>query len=152
MNAFPDTSFLCALYRLQYNSEEAVRFYKQLDSPLRVTTLVLFEFRQSLRLQVHLYGQDKRKGFSKNIADAATRKLQENIAAGALVVIPADWADVHAIAERLSAKHTERTGQRALDILHVATALHFGAKQFLSYDSRQRALAKAEGMESLPNL
>jgi predicted nucleic acid-binding protein len=29
----------------------------------------------------------------------------------------------------------------------VATALHFGAKQFLTFDAHQKRLAKAEGMQ-----
>jgi len=37
-----------------------------------------------------------------------------------------------------------------MDILHVATALDLGAKQFVSFDERQRELAEAEGLDVLP--
>jgi predicted nucleic acid-binding protein len=57
-----------------------------------------------------------------------------------------DWADVHRIAEELSAKHTVASGHRLADILHVATAIHLGAEQFLTFDTNQRFLAEAEGM------
>ncbi len=32
------------------------------------------------------------------------------------------------------------------DILHVATALHLAAEQFLTFDGKKRSLAEAEGM------
>jgi predicted nucleic acid-binding protein len=32
------------------------------------------------------------------------------------------------------------------DILHVATALHLGVKEFLTFDANQKLLAEAEGM------
>jgi predicted nucleic acid-binding protein len=67
-----------------------------------------------------------------------------------VVTATADWADVHRIAERLSAKHTKTDGPRAMDILHVATALHLGAREFLSFDGNQRKLARAEGMKAKP--
>jgi predicted nucleic acid-binding protein len=60
------------------------------------------------------------------------------------------WAAVHRTAERLSAAHTKAEGQRALDILHVSTALHLETKEFLSFDERQRKLAAAEGLAVKP--
>ena len=62
-------------------------------------------------------------------------------------MVAPDWADVHRIAEELSGKHTEINGHRLVDILHVATALHFGAEQFLTFDANQKRLAEAEGMQ-----
>lgn len=47
----------------------------------------------------------------------------------------------------LSEKHTENHGHRLVDTLHVATALHFGAEQFLTFDANQKRLAEAEGMQ-----
>ena len=57
-----------------------------------------------------------------------------------------DWADVHRIAEELSAKHTESGGHRFADILHVATAIHLGCGRFLTFDENQKKIAEAEGM------
>lgn len=53
---------------------------------------------------------------------------------------------VRAIASSLSEKHTLAFGSRSFDILHVATALHLGARDFLTFDDRQRRLAEAEGL------
>jgi predicted nucleic acid-binding protein len=150
MIAYPDTSFLCALYRPQVNSREAAQFFAAMPEALHVSPLLLYEFRQSVRFQVFLHSKDKHKGYAKAEADGALAALQANVASGALTLIPADWADVYAIAERLSAQFTRTTGVRAFDLLHVATALHFGAREFLSFDSNQRSLAAAEGMNPLP--
>ena len=53
-------------------------------------------------------------------------------------------------AEVLSAKHAASAGQRTIDLLHVAIALEAGAKTFLSFDQRQRKLAKAAGLKVKP--
>jgi hypothetical protein len=50
-------------------------------------------------------------------------------------------------AERLSALHSETLGTRSLDILHVAAALVLGSSEFLTFDARQAALAKAAGLK-----
>jgi predicted nucleic acid-binding protein len=61
-------------------------------------------------------------------------------------VMPVDWPIVHRLAESLSDVHTRNGGHRLADLLHVATALHLGAREFLTFDANQKALAEAEGM------
>ncbi|MBI4625197.1 MAG: type II toxin-antitoxin system VapC family toxin [Verrucomicrobia bacterium] len=147
MNCFPDTSFLCATYRTQTHSPKADAFMAKLIGPLPVSTFLLLEFRQSLRLQARLNAQDKTRGFPKHQAVLMLRDLQSDLAAKVLEVVPVDWADVHQIADRLSAAHTEKNGHRLADIMHVATALHLGATQFLTFDANQQQLAEAEGLD-----
>lgn len=146
MIAYPDTSFLCALYRMQFNSQRAATYFKNLPEALHVASPLLFEFRQSTRWQAYLHLKDPTKGFDRATAQAALGKLQANIASGSLVVVPIDWADVVSIADRLSAQHTWSEGYRGFDVLHVATALHLGATEFLTFDDQQTQLAKAEGL------
>jgi predicted nucleic acid-binding protein len=150
MIAYPDTSFLCALYRRQDNSPAAVKYAEQMPEALHVSSLLLFEFRQSLRFQVWLHSQNPGKGFPQADCDGALGKLQLNLDAGAIVIVPADWSDVHQIAEKLSARHTAARGYRAFDLLHIATALHLEAKVFLSFDERQRKAATVEGLKVKP--
>jgi len=150
VSAYPDTSFLCALYRLQFDSAKAAEYFKRLAGPLWVTSLLLFEFRQSVRLQVWLNGRDKNKGFGANEAAQMLAALNSDLAAGALKVVTADWSAVHAIAESLSAKHTIVQGFRAMDTLHVATAIHLGAREFVTMDGNQKMLAAAEGLAVRP--
>jgi predicted nucleic acid-binding protein len=146
MNIYPDTSFLCAMYREQGNSKRADAFNDQLPGSLPVSTFLLLEFRQSVRFQARLFEKDRSKGFSKTEGAAMLRALQSDLSAGILEMIAPDWADVHRIAEELSSKYTESGGHRLADILHVATAVHLGAVQFLTFDVNQKRLAEAEGM------
>ena len=147
MKSFPDTSFLCSVYRTQTHSRKADTFMAKLVGPLPVSTFLLLEFRQSLRLQARLNAQDKTKGFPKHKATLMLRDLQSDLAAKVLEVVTVDWADVHQIAERLSATHTEQNGHRLAGIMQVATALHLAADGFLTFDGNQRLLAEAEGLK-----
>jgi predicted nucleic acid-binding protein len=146
MIAYPDTSFLCAFYRKQVNSSRAATHFAQMPEALHVASPLLFEFRQSIRWQVFLHTKDPSKGYDRPTAQAALAKLQAEIASGAVVVVPVDWADVASIAERLSAQHTWTEGYRGFDVLHVATALHLGASEFLTFDAKQKDLAESEGL------
>ena len=150
MIAFPDTSFLCALYVQQDNSPAAAAHFKSMPEALHVSGLLLYEFRQSVRFQIWLHSRDKQKSYPQAIAEAALAKLQANMDTGAVAVASVDWADVHRLAERLSARHTGANGHRAFDVLHVATALHLGAREFLTFDASQRKLAAAEKLKAKP--
>ena len=150
MNAFPDTSYLCAIYRRQDNSLAAAAHFKAMPEPLPVSGLLLYEFRQSVRFQVWLHARDKTKGYSQAECDRALADLQTDLDTGALVIVAAEWADVHRRAEDLSKRHTAAGGHRSLDVLHVATALHLKAREFLTFDANQRQLAAAAGLKVKP--
>lgn len=146
VKSFPDTSFLYSVFREQIHSPKADAFMEGLSGPLGVSSLLVLEYRQSIRLQSRLFSLDKTKGFSKAEGKAMLRDLQSDLAAGILEIVPVDWADVHGLAERLSATYTESRGHRLADVLHVATALHLGAEEFLTFDANQKLLAEAEGL------
>ncbi len=146
MRSAADTSFLCALYRLQDNSPVAASWFQAMPGPLEVTSLLLFEFRQSVRFQARLHRNDPTKGFPKPEASKMLADLKSDLATGALVVVPAPWSQVHLAAERLSERHTEAGGHRSFDILHVAAAIELGAREFLTFDANQKRLAEAEGL------
>lgn len=150
MSFFPDTSFLCALYREQGNSPQARSCYELLDGPLGISAAVVFEFRQSVRLQVFLNSKDATKGYRQAEATRMLAKFEQNLASGALVIVRSDWPEVLLIAERVSAAHTIRGGHRSWDVLHVATALQRGSQTLLSFDLRQRALAAVNGLKVAP--
>lgn len=150
MIAYPDTSFLCALYVAQSTSAAAVAHYQRMKEPLHVSALLLGEFRQSVQFQVFRHSRDAAQGYGRRTGFAALAKLQSNVDEGALVVVPADWAEVINIAERISAQRTIGGGHRFLDVLHIATAKHLGASELLSFDANQRRLAAAEGLAAKP--
>lgn len=148
MTDYADTSFLCAVYRVQDNSEAAWAYRHQMTGPLCVSTLLVFEFRQGIRLQVWLNAQDKKKGYTHREADQMLTDWESDIAAGHVVIVLTDADAVLRMAEHLSDTHTALTGNRTLDILHIATAKHLSAKNFLSFDARQKKLAKAAGLKT----
>ena len=150
MIAFPDTSFLCAIYRSQDNSPQAAAYFKALPEALHVSGLLLYEFRQSLRFQVWLHRQDKAKGHPQADSERALADLQTDLDTGTVVVATVDWPDVYRLAETLSTRHTMAGGHRSFDVLHVATALHLGAREFLTFDANQRKLAAAEKLKVKP--
>lgn len=114
--------------------------------PIGVSSLLVLEFRQSLRLHVRLHAKDKTKGFPKPEAQQMQKNLTADLKAKVFKIVAVDWAAVHQRAEELSERYTETHGYRLADILHVATALHLGATEFLTFDAHQRLLAEAEGL------
>jgi predicted nucleic acid-binding protein len=146
MSCFPDTSFLCALYRTQTHSPFADAFMAGLSGTLSVSSLLLLEFRQSVRLQIRLHSDDRNKGFTQAQGHQMLTDLQMDLNAGLLTTMPVDWSAVHQRAEALSSAHALATGHRLADILHMATALQLGAAQFLTFDAKQKQLAEAEGL------
>jgi predicted nucleic acid-binding protein len=146
MKAYPDTSFLCALYRLQVNSPQAAAYFTAMPGPLEVTTLLLYEFRQAVRFQIRLRRYDPSKGYSQAEGTKMLLDLKADLISGDVLTIPAPWPQVHLAAERLSELYTDVNGHRSMDILHVATAIELGAREFLTFDRNQRKLAEAEGL------
>jgi len=150
MTAFPDTSFLFALYRAQDNSAVARKYYDAMTEPVAVSSLLLYEFRQAMRFHAWLNAQNPKKGVPVKEAEEALIDLELNLASGALQITSVDSAHVHRVAERLSATYTKAGGHRAFDILHIATALVLEAEEFISFDTNQRKLAAAEGLKVKP--
>lgn len=147
MTAYPDTSFLCALYRRQENSEQALTYRASMSGPLLATPLVLWEFRQSVRFQAFRHSKNPHVGFSIHEATRMIDKIADHTQAGLIQVAECDLLHVLAEGERISKSRTPSGGHRGFDILHIATALKLGAKNFLTFDANQARLALAEGLK-----
>jgi predicted nucleic acid-binding protein len=150
LRTFADTSVLCALYRQQENTSVADGLVSRLREALCLSSLVALEFRQSARLQVFRFSNDRTQGFSKSESERMIAQFEANLASGILEILPVDWGDIHSLAERISARHTMPRGHRTLDILHVATAIHARMDAFLTFDENQAQLARAEGLKAKP--
>ncbi len=146
MKAYPDTSFLCAIYRTQDNSPKAINWRAAMDEPLHVTRLLLWEFRQSARFHAFRHSHNRQVGYPLHEADRMINKISEHIESGSILTVHCDLTDILFTAERLSKSRTFIGGHRSFDILHVATALTLGATDFLTFDSNQAALASSEGL------
>jgi predicted nucleic acid-binding protein len=143
---YPDTSFLCSIYVPQHHSATAISYMEKLEYPLESSSLLFFEFRQSIQFQVFRHAKDKNQGYPLATAQIALSALQSDVKAGLYQHAAVDWADVHQIAERLAFQYTLKNGHRSFDILHVATAIHIGAREFLTFDANQERLAESEGL------
>ena len=94
------------------------------------------------------FEEPSRRAFSRFSGSAA--QYQHQVAKLCIHLQRVSHCVGHSRAEQLSAQHTGKTGRRAFDILHVATALELEAKQFLTFDGGQSALAKAVGLKVKP--
>jgi len=146
LNAYPDTSFLCALYRTQDNSPQALAYRARMNEPLCVTRLLLWEFRQSVRFQAFRHSKNRNVGYPLHEAEKMLSDLNDDLRDGFVVSVAIDILDILVAGERISKLRTFAGGHRSFDILHVATALELGAKEFLSFDTNQIDLAAAEGL------
>lgn len=146
LSAYPDSSFLFSLYLPRPSSAVAAAAFAALDGPLPVTTLLLYEFENAARFAAWLNAQDRRKGFSVHVAQTALARFEADIETGVLEIIPCDFVAIFGLAGRISNAHTWRGGHRSFNILHIATASHLRARQFLSFDATQRQLAESEGL------
>ena len=146
MIAYPDTSFLFSLYVRQIHSPRAATYVTAMQEPLHVTELLLYEFRQAVRFAVYRAEHGSTDIVTRKDAATAFANLDADLAAGTLVSVAYNWGGILATAERLSATHGMDSGYRAMDLLHVASALQFGALELLTFDGKQAQLAKSEGL------
>jgi predicted nucleic acid-binding protein len=144
LKTYADTSFLVRIYLTQSDSRKALAFMRDFRDPLPFTPLHRHELRNAIRLAV----------FRREI-DAARRKtsfedIESDLADGILAHVPVSWTNAFRESEQLGAAHTEDMGVRGIDLLHTGVALSLGAKQFLTFDTRQAGLAKAAGLKVKP--
>lgn len=144
---YPDTSFLCSSYRNQEHSPSADAYRESMETPLFFTSLLEFEFRQAIELQVWLHSNDKTRGYSRGEADRMIADWESDVASGLNRLLPFDMDAVLRLSLVYSNQRTAHGGHRTLDIFHVATAVHLRATHFLTFDERQRKLARHAGLE-----
>ncbi len=142
MVIYADTSFLFSLYGNDAHRARAVQWIKQCKAPVRVTALTHYEFGNALRFA------EFRKALPEGMAARSWADFEAAIAQGRVIVETSNLADVVDEARRISAIRTKTGGHRAFDILHVASAVRLGARQFLTFDANQKKLAEAEGLDT----
>jgi predicted nucleic acid-binding protein len=143
-DAYPDSSFLVSLLRVDSNHEAAIRYMVKSAEKLAFTPLHRLELRNALR-NAQAFAQ-----ITANERRIAFRQIEKDLQAGLLIHIAVNWVDVFHLADDLSEKHFLKNGQRTIDLLHVALALECGTTTFLSFDGRQRSLTKAVGFKVKP--
>ena len=135
---YADTSFLIALYGDDGFTEAARAEVLTLGLALVIGDLNELEYRNALRLL------NFRKLITARQLTARLASFQKDLQSGLLRTQESDWPKVWGIAEAMSEKSTAKEGHRMADLLHVVVAQSFGAKRFLSFDDRQRNLARQQ--------
>ena len=91
--------------------------------------------------------------FRRDISPGALRdalaSFDEDFAAGRYVHADLLWRSALRRAAELSREYTPQIGCRTLDVLHVACALELAMPSFLTFDARQRRLARSAGLKAL---
>ena len=107
---------------------------------------ISFTALHALELSAALQAKLFRKEATPEQASAAHAAVEEDIASGKLVRVECDWAAAWKDAQTLALQYTATTGCRALDTLHCTAARLLAAREMLTTDARQTALAIAAGI------
>jgi hypothetical protein len=151
MRAYADSSFILRLVTGELDSPQVIAEYRRLRSPkLFFLPLHALEVRNAI-LQRAFHQRrsaaSAERGQVNRERDAAFSRLERLLARHALLEVELDLDTAIQRAAELSIAHTERIGARAIDLLHVASALTLKSEQFLTTDHRQAQLARAGGMK-----
>ncbi len=151
MRAYADTSFIIRLVAEEAESGDVVSEYRRLDYPrLFYSHFHALEVRNAILQRAFHERRSITSGERQHVSrrrDAAFARLQHYISRRALLDVTLDTETAIACAAKLSTAHTERLGARAIDLLHVASALTLESEIFLTTDIRQAQIAKAEGLK-----
>jgi hypothetical protein len=108
-----------------------------------LTPLLEAEFANAIELGVFFRRHSTRE------AQALRERFRAHIGSGLFLTRELS-VEAYELARSLSRRHTAKLGTRSLDVLHVASALILRPDSFLSFDVRQRKLARAEGLRVQP--
>lgn len=136
MIVYADTSFLFSLYVPDANSSAAAAIMKRIKPPLLATDFAEFEFINALNWRIF------RKELRPTEEQAVLLSFSKDIHAGAIRIVPIS-STTFAHAHRIARTQTRLLGTRALDVLHVASALTLRATTFCTFDKNQARLAAA---------
>lgn len=141
MKTYYDTGILLKLYTAESGSAAVQDFVHGRGEPIRISDLHHAECVSALRLKL----------FRGECTPAQSRQVLKllggDLRAGTLRLAAVDWGQAWCRCRELSESHAAETGARTLDTLHVACAIHLEAREFVSSDRRQIALAEKAGME-----
>ena len=151
MRTYADSSFILRLVTGEMDSPETIAAYRRLGSPkLFFLPLHALEVRNAILQRAFHQRRSIASGERQHVAherDAALARLEHLLTRRALLDVTLDMDATVTRAVNLATTHTERTGARAIDLLHIAGALTLQSELFLTTDTRQAHLAKAEGLK-----
>jgi predicted nucleic acid-binding protein len=143
LKTYADTSLLISLYGRDANTFAAVSLIQTHHPTFLLTPFGEAEFTNAVELRL-FQGQ-----WTAPEARSVLEDFRSDFGAGIIQsedLPPEIWS----LAMTLSRRHSAKLGTRTLDVLHVASALILKPDAFLTFDERQRKLARAEGLRVLP--
>lgn len=143
MSAYADTSFLVSLYGSDANSRSALSLHSRHRPVFVITPFGEMEFTNTV------FAMPARpKGWTVIDANSIEQDFINDLQSGIWQsedLPPVTWTR----ARELSRRHGPTLGCRAMDALHVASALALGAGDFYTFDRDQAKLARASGLHVL---
>jgi predicted nucleic acid-binding protein len=134
---YVDPSALRRLYVHDDRSRAFCAWRSRLGGSLPLTLHGRAELVNSIALAVF------RGDIPAEAGQGALADVEGDLAAHRLVLVDLLWRRALKQAADLSQEHTPKLGTRTLDVLHVSTALVLECRNFVTYDDRQAALARA---------
>lgn len=138
---YVDPSALLKLYLHQAESAAMSAWRARVRGPLTITHHSRVEVLNGICLAAF------RGAISAPALRDALASFEEDMAASRYAHADLLWRSALRRAADLSREHTPQLGCRTLDVLHVACALELGASAFLTFDERQRRLARRVGLK-----
>jgi predicted nucleic acid-binding protein len=154
MIAYADTNFFTNSLLDLPHSPEADALWNSLqpnqDPPLPVTWLLRMEFTNALQRLIFETRQGTQQlRVTPESAMLAEAEFIRETEAGLLArERPLAVADLEAVFDMLTRRHTAKHGFRTYDLFHVASAVLLGCDTFWSFDAKAKKLAKLEGLKT----
>jgi predicted nucleic acid-binding protein len=143
---YAEPSALVKLYIHELDSASMNAWRRRTKGALPVTQYGRFELVNAICLAAF------RQTISAQAQSDALASLDEDFSEGRYQMADVPWRAALRRAHDLSRAHTSTLGCRAGDVLHVAIALELGLRSFVTFDRRQRQLARAAGLKPItPN-
>lgn len=143
MTVYAGTSFWFSLLLDERFTKQAHTFLQSKAWILTVSRLVELEMVNGLQLRIY------RKEITQPHAALVWDQFRQREINGSYV-LDRDDLGIFPKAMELSRQHSRRLGTRSLDVWHVAFAREKKSAWFLSYDKKQRDLARVVGMKLNP--
>lgn len=131
-----DSSAFVKLYVDEENSHRLAAWIAKKKSRLYITDLHELEFKNALALRVF-----RKHLSSKDYSDLLIFYL-EGLKYGTIIKTTISWPRIFGRSFDLSQQFTPEIGARSLDILHLAIAETLQIKEFVTFDEKQKELAK----------
>ena len=138
---YVDTSVIVKLYIKEEYSQESSNWLKENNEAIPLTSFHELEFINAIHLKQF------RTEITPEKINLIMSRFEEHEKGGIYYRPQLDWSAIFIHAIDLSKKHSSSIGSRALDILHVASALSINADRFLTLDDRQTRLAALAGLK-----